>query len=196
MKKSLLLLGAGLMLLAASCSNTTNTNINSEAADANAPTPTNQEIIMTIASPAFAANATIPKQYTCDGASMNPPLSFSDVPSDAKSLALLMDDPDVPKNLKPDGVFDHWVLYNIPPTTTAIPESASGIGTPGQNGSGKAQYTGPCPPDREHRYFFKLYALDTMLSFNSPPTKAQVEQAMQGHILDQAELVAKYDRPR
>jgi len=158
---------------------------------------------LALSSPAFEATASIPVEYTCDlpaqaGATpKNPPLSIRGVPSEAKSLALLMDDPDVPKALRPDGVFDHWVLFNVPPTVTDIAEGET-VGVAGANGAGEAAYAGPCPPRQyepsEHRYFFKLYALDAMLDLPAGTTKAQVEEAMKGHVLQEAELMGKYKR--
>ncbi len=150
---------------------------------------------MEITSSAFAAGGAIPAQYTCDGKNISVPLAFSGVPAGAKSLALTMDDPDVPKNLKPDGMFDHWVVFNMPPDTAGIAENSTPPGVQGSNGAGKAAYTGPCPPDREHRYFFKLYALDIMLDLPAGATKAQIEAAVQGHVLTQAELMGRYNRP-
>ncbi len=153
---------------------------------------------MTISSSAFANNSSISSEYTCDGKGVNPPLTFSNVPSEAKSLVMLMDDPDVPKNLKPDGVFDHWTIYNIDPKVTEIKEDSIPAGTQGLNGVGQAKYTPACPPDREHRYFFKLYALDSMLDFEDPSkvTKEMVIEKMQGHILEEAELIGLYNRPQ
>jgi Raf kinase inhibitor-like YbhB/YbcL family protein len=175
---------AAVALLAAGCQNPLS----------NSSPLTNSSNPMRITSTAFSANATIPTQYTCDGQNINPPLAFSDIPPNAKTLVLLVDDPDVPKNLIPSGVFDHWVVYNITPGTNEIPENSSAVGTQGKNGAGKVGYTGPCPPDKEHRYFFKLYALDTTLEFSDAPTKQQVETAMQNHIIGQAELVGRYNR--
>ena len=155
---------------------------------------------LTLRSTAFENNASIPSIYTCDatGTAQNPPLEIAGVPQEAKSLALIMDDPDVPKQVKPDGVFDHWVLYNIPASTTLIDTGAS-AGQAGLNGSGKAEYTAPCPPKQyepsEHRYVFSLYALDVPeLSFKKPPTKAEVLQAIEGHTIAQAQLVGRYKR--
>ena len=162
---------------------------------------------LALISPAFLAGASIPAQYTCDLAGQagavasvspkSPPFTVSGVPSEAKSLALVMDDPDVPKALRPTGVFDHWVLFNIPPTVTDIAEGES-IGVAGANGAGEASYAGPCPPREyepsEHRYFFKLFALDTMLDLPAGATKAQLEEAMKGHVLQEAELMGKYKR--
>lgn len=156
-----------------------------------------RESTLTLKSPAFEQNAAIPAKYTCDGEQVNPPLSISGVPTEARSLVLIMDDLDVPKVLKPDGVFDHWILFNIPPETKEI-ASGTTVGETGANGAGKNQYTGPCPPKQyepsTHRYFFKLYALDIELPLEVGATKTQVEKAMQGHILAQAEYVGRYKR--
>jgi len=153
---------------------------------------------LTLTSPAFEANTSIPSTYTCDeNGALSPALIFIGVPEGTKSFVLIMDDPDVPKSLKPDGVFDHWTLFNIRPETTGIPEGGT-VGTAGANGAGRNSYTGPCPPAQyepsEHRYFFKLYALDTMLDLTEGAKKKQVESAMEGHILEQTELVGKYKR--
>ncbi len=149
---------------------------------------------MQISSPVFGDNQTIPEQYTCDGKSLSIPLAFSGVPKEAKSLALIMDDPDVPKSLIPNGLFVHWVVFNMPATTTMLSENKIPPGVQGDNGSSKLGYTGPCPPDREHRYFFNLYALDSMLSLPSGSTKDQLETAMSGHILTSAQLIGLYDK--
>lgn len=152
---------------------------------------------MNLESSAFEYEGKIPPKYTCDGEGISPPLQISGVPENAKSLVLIMDDPDVPKNLRSDGMWDHWLVWNIPPETTEIAEGESPRGVIGKNTGGKAGYGGPCPPDREHRYFFKLYALDSMI--NLPPetaTKKDLEQAMEGRILGQAELMGRYDRVR
>ena len=154
---------------------------------------------MKITSSAFENNGIIPTKYSCDGQSINPPLAFENVPENAKSLVMLMDDPDVPKNLKPDGVFDHWIVYNIPPSVHEIAENSVPQGvSQGLNGAGQEKYTGPCPQDKEHRYFFKLYALDTELQFADPSkvSKQAVIGKMQGHIIEQAELIGRYNRPQ
>lgn len=147
---------------------------------------------------AFGNNGLIPAKYTCDGdRTLSPPLSVSGVPEGTQSLALIMGDPDVPKALKPDGVFDHWVLFNIPPSTTSIPEGSS-VGVQGNNGAGKPGYTGPCPPPQyepsEHRYIFKLYALDSTLTLPVGATKTMVLATLEGHTLGTAELVGRYSR--
>jgi Raf kinase inhibitor-like YbhB/YbcL family protein len=152
---------------------------------------------LVLTSSAFENGTSIPPRFTCDGEQVNPPLSISGVPAGAKSLTLIMDDPDVPKALKPDGMFDHWVLFNIPPRTTEIGTAVS-VGTAGANGAGKNAYTGPCPPAQyqpnEHRYFFKLYALDRELSLRAGASKADVEKAMQGHIIAETQLLGRYKR--
>ncbi len=153
---------------------------------------------LTLTSPEFADNGSIPSRFTCDGdRTVSPALSITGVPESAKSLALIMDDPDVPKVLHADGVFDHWVLFNIPVSTKEIKEGTS-AGTAGTNGAGKNAYTGPCPPPQyepsEHRYVFKLYALDVELPLQASATKADVEEAMNGHVISQAELIGRYKR--
>lgn len=150
---------------------------------------------MKITSLAFADNGSIPVNYTCDGENINPPLHFHAVPVAAQSLVLLMDDPDVPRRLRADGVWDHWVVFNIPPDMTEIVEGEAPLGIHGTSTSGHTTYHGPCPPDREHRYFFKLFALDIMLDLPPGAAKREVEQAMTGHVLAQAELVGRYERP-
>ncbi len=153
---------------------------------------------LVLTSSVFEQNGKIPTPYTCDGTrDLHPPLSISGVPEGTKSLALIMYDPDVPKELKPDGIFDHWILFNIPPEITEIPEGGS-FGIVGVNGRGEHAYTGPCPPKEyepsEHRYFFSLYALDTELPLLATATKDEVLQAMEGHILGETELIGRYKR--
>jgi Raf kinase inhibitor-like YbhB/YbcL family protein len=149
---------------------------------------------MKLSSSAFEESGKIPSKYTCDGDNINPPLKISDVPSTTKSLALIMEDPDVPKDLRPDGMWDHWVVFNIPPGTPEIPEGQEPPGTHGVGTSGNQNYFGPCPPDREHRYFFKLFALDSELDLQKKATKPELEKAMEGHILEKAELMGRYER--
>ena len=150
-----------------------------------------------LSSSAFTQNASIPSQYTCDGLQASPPLSISGTPEGAASLALIMEDPDVPKQLKPDGVFLHWVVFNIPASVTELVEGAS-VGVQGKNGAGKNGYAGPCPPPQyepsEHRYIFTLYALDANLSLEAGATKDAVVQAMEEHIVAQTQLIGKYKR--
>lgn len=149
---------------------------------------------MKLNSPAFGHEGKIPTQYTCDGENINPPLSILETPGATQSLVLLMEDPDVPKHLKEDGMWDHWVVFNIPPNLREILEGKEPEGTPGTGTNGEPGYYGPCPPDREHRYFFKLFALDTKLELPEGATKAEVEKAMKGHILDETHLMGRYER--
>ena len=142
-----------------------------------------------ITSSAFPPNGSIPSKYTCDGQSVTPPLTFSSVPPKTQSLVLIVDDPDVPKNLMPSGVFDHWLVWDLPADSKGF---AEGAGKGGINGMGQPGYIGPCPPDREHRYFFKLYALDTKLTGAKIANKADLESAMKGHVIEQAELIGRY----
>ena len=147
---------------------------------------------LTITSSAFGHNGKIPSKYSCDGEEINPPLNIEGVPSDAKSIVLIMDDPDA---IKPAGkVWDHWVVFNMPPDTTEIGENEQPKGVAGITSRNVLTYGGPCPPDAEHRYFFKVYALDTMLDISEGSTKQDVEKAMQGHILAQGELIGLYER--
>ena len=150
---------------------------------------------MEIKSSAFENNKMIPKQYTCDGKNISPQLLWSDVPEGTKSIALISDDPDAPM-----GTWVHWVIYNIPGDVNELAENISPDKTlsngakQGTNDFKKIGYGGPCPPSGTHRYFFKLYALDTKLNLDSGATKKQLLQAMEGHILAQAELMGKYKR--
>ncbi len=147
---------------------------------------------MEIKSSAFAAGASIPSKYTCDVQNpTNPPLQFTGVPANAKSLVLIMNDPDVPKTLIPSGEFDHWLIWNIAPNSKGIKE---GDTNQGLNGRGKEGYIGPCPPDREHRYFFRLYALDVRLENTKINNRKDLEDAMKGHIIEQAELMGRYEK--
>lgn len=152
---------------------------------------------MKLTSPAFQDNGKIPSKYTCDGQNISPPLVISDVPKNARALVLVMDDPDIPAFVKEKfniQVWDHWIIFNIPPATTEIPEGKNPHGILGKNTGGKNAYGGPCPPDREHRYIFKLYAIDTLFNLREGATKAEVEAAMKGHILAEAKLIGRYER--
>lgn len=147
---------------------------------------------ITLSSNAFEHGGTIPNTFTCDGENISPPLSWSGVPEEAQSLVLIMDDPDA---VKPAGhVWDHWVVFNIPTTLTAVSEGEEPQGTHGITSSNTKEYGGPCPPDGEHRYFFKLYALDTNLDLQEGATKKDVEEAMEGYILAKGELMGRYER--
>ena len=149
---------------------------------------------MKIESSAFGHNQPIPEKYTCDGEDINPPLEFLDVPANTKSLALIMEDPDVPRSIRPDGIWDHWIIFNILPNTQAIVEGGLIVGTLGTNTGGNLGYGGPCPPDREHRYYFKLFALDSLLGLSEGATKQDLFVVMKNHILEQAELMGTYKR--
>lgn len=152
---------------------------------------------MTLTSSAFVEGSTLPEKYTCEGTDISPPLQWSGVPKEAKSLALIVDDPDAPDPAAPKITWVHWVLYNIPPNVTNFAEDIGSLpaGTcEGVNDWERTGYSGPCPPVGCHRYCFKLYALDTLFDIQSPPTKAQLAKAMQGRVLAEATLVATYQR--
>ena len=148
-----------------------------------------------ITSAAFEEGGMIPAKYTCDGANVSPPLAWSDVPPDAKSLALITDDPDTSH-----GTWTHWVVYKIPATEKGLPEGVPEGDTladgarQGTNDPKKTAYSGPCPPDGTHRYFFKLYALDTDLNLASGATKDQLLKAIEGHVVAEGELMGQYKR--
>lgn len=149
---------------------------------------------MKLTSSAFRSGEKIPRKYTCQGTDINPPLQISDLPPKTKSLALIVDDPDVPPNVRKDRMWVHWVVYNIDPNLSTIPEGIPSIGVMGKNTGGENRYMGPCPPDREHRYFFKLYALDKKLDLNEGASKEELLKAMEGHILGQTELMGRYEK--
>lgn len=150
---------------------------------------------MRIQSSAFKEGESIPTIYTCDGDDISPPLAWEGVPKDASSLALIVDDPDAPDPAAPKMVWVHWVIYNLPVDASGLPEAASRLPTgtlEGINDWQRTGYGGPCPPIGRHRYFFKLYALDTRLPDLAQPTKARLLEAMQGHVIDEAVLVGTY----
>lgn len=147
-------------------------------------------------STAFKNNGEIPEEYTCEGENISPPLRWSGVPTGTKSLVLIVEDPDAPDPRNPRGTWVHWVLYNIPPAESldqgmeSLPEEV-GVGL---NDWKHGIWEGPCPPVGRHRYFYKLYALDTKLHFAKAPAKAEVERAMKGHVLGATELVGLYEK--
>jgi Raf kinase inhibitor-like YbhB/YbcL family protein len=150
-----------------------------------------------IASPVFEDGGEIPAKYTCQGADLSPPLAFSGVPGEAKSLVLIVDDPDAPDPKAPKMTYVHWVLYDLPPDTKGFAEGVKTLpaGTKdGINDWKRAGYGGPCPPIGRHRYFFKLYALDTELGVLDKPTKDVVLKAMQGHVLAEAQIIGTYQK--
>ena len=152
---------------------------------------------MQIRSIAFKDGKEMPSLYTCDGNKINPPLYFSEVPHGTKSFVLLMQDPDIPDSAKQNlsiDVWDHWIVFNIPGDTREIEENTIPIGKYGRNTNGNNTYASPCPPYGIHRYIFNLYALDSMLSLPEGVTKDEVINAMQDHILVEAELIGLYER--
>jgi len=152
---------------------------------------------MKIVSAAFAHQGAIPSHHTCDGADVSPPLSWSGVPHGAESLVLIVDDPDAPDPAAPAMTWVHWLLYNIPAQATGLEEAARSLpaGTlEGLNDWKRTGYGGPCPPVGRHRYFFKFYALDTVLPDLRRPRKAALENAMRGHVIATAELVGTYQK--
>ena len=160
-----------------------------------------EKMPLTLSSSAFMHGGQIPSEYTCEGKDIAPPLQWEGVSSNARTLVLIVDDPDAPDPKAPKMTWVHWVLYNIPPDTTGLPSGAtSGDLLPGTkegiNDWKRTGYGGPCPPIGRHRYFFKLYALDRSLQIKEKPTKAEVEAAMRGHIIEQYELVGTYEKRR
>ena len=155
---------------------------------------------LALSSSAFADQGEIPSHYTCEGQDVSPPLRWSGVPANAKSLVLIVDDPDAPDPRAPRTTWVHWVLYNLPPSVDGLPEGITAAaqlpaGTlDGCNDWKRTGYGGPCPPVGRHRYFHKLYALDAVLPDMHEPNKGLVEQAMSGHVIDQAQLVGTYER--
>jgi Raf kinase inhibitor-like YbhB/YbcL family protein len=148
------------------------------------------DMTIQITSTAFTEGGKIPRIYTCDDQNVSPPLDWTGVPTTTVSLAIIMDDPDAPS-----GTWVHWVLYNLPPDRTSLEQGKTGLGTDGENDFNRTGYGGPCPPrGSTHRYYIKLYALDTMLDLKSGASKAQVESSMRGHILAQSQLMGKYGR--
>jgi len=156
---------------------------------------------LTISSTAFASNGAIPALYTCEGKDISPPLVWRGAPPGTKSLALVVDDPDAPDPAAPKMTWVHWVLYDIPASAGGLAEAVTRAGLPagtreGVNDFGRTAYGGPCPPIGRHRYFFKLYALDTVLPDPGPPDKTALETAMRRHVLAQATLVGTYQKAR
>jgi len=146
---------------------------------------------MKITSSAFQEGGNIPSKFTCDGSDTSPPLQITGVPSEAKSLVLIADDPDAP-----GGLFTHWLIWNIPPQTNSISEGSAPKGVPGTNDFGKSGYKGPCPPPGTHRYSFKIYALDRELDLRGGAKRSQLDAAMKGHVVAQGVLVGRYARKK
>ncbi len=159
------------------------------------------KIMLTLSSTAFTEGDAIPLKYTCEGDDVSPSLKWDGVPDDASSLVLIVDDPDAPDPEAPKMTWVHWVLYNIPLDAKGLPESVISGALPsgteeGLNDWGKTGYGGPCPPIGRHRYFHKLYALDTVLKGLNNPNKSQVEKAMDGHIIASTELIGTYKKAK
>ncbi|HEB97515.1 MAG TPA: YbhB/YbcL family Raf kinase inhibitor-like protein [Sedimenticola thiotaurini] len=156
---------------------------------------------LTLRSPAFAAGEPIPQRYTCEGDDISPPLEWSGVPAGTRSLALVVDDPDAPDPAAPRMTWVHWLVYDLPPDSGGLQESVAEREFPpgtrlGRNDFRRTRYGGPCPPIGTHRYFFKLYALDTVLPDLAEPDKAALLRAMEGHVLERAELMGTYRKQR
>jgi Raf kinase inhibitor-like YbhB/YbcL family protein len=169
------------------------------AALGRAPTRKEATVSLSLASPAFDPLGGIPKRHTCDGEDLSPPLAWSGAPAGTKSLALVVDDPDAPDPAAPKVVWVHWVLYDLPPGTTSLTQGTTAKTLPsgareGLNDWKQTGWRGPCPPIGRHRYFHRLYALDIVLPDLHHPTRAALERAMAGHVLEKAELVGTYQR--
>ena len=154
---------------------------------------------MKLSSPSFENQGNVPGKFTCDGEDISPALEWSGVPEGSETFVLIVDDPDAPDPANPRMTWVHWVLYNIPAAVSSLPEGVKDSNLPegtlqGRNDWNKTGYGGPCPPIGQHRYFHKLYALDTVLPDLGQPTKEKLEKAMDGHVLSQAELIGVYQR--
>lgn len=182
----LALIGGGVLLINQNNQNKPQKNQEIDVTD------TTQSVIsnMKLTSNVFTNNQPIPAKYTCEGINLNPPLTITGVPENTKSLALIMDDPDAPM-----GTWAHWTVWNIDPKTSEIAENSVPINSvQGTTSFGKPGYGGPCPPSGTHRYFFKLYALDTILTIPSSSKKEELEKTFAGHVLDKTELIGLYSR--
>jgi Raf kinase inhibitor-like YbhB/YbcL family protein len=149
------------------------------------------EAKMKITSSAFQEGGNIPSKFTCDGGDRSPPLQIAEIPSSAKSLALIVDDPDAPS-----GLFTHWIVWNISPQTNEIAEGSAPKGVQGTSDFGKSGYGGPCPPSGTHRYYFKIFALDRELNLPSGTKRNQLDAAIKGHVVAQGELMGRYTRKK
>lgn len=199
MKFSYWLGGTVLMVLGIGFLLTTQTKPTTQA-PATTPNVTTTPMSLSLTSSVFGNNEFIPALYTCDGENTPPPLNISGVPTEAKTLVLVMDDPDIPQAIKDSRAiekFDHWVVFNIPANSPTI---SANTGEPGQNSTGNTGYTGPCPPAEfeptTHRYIFRLYALPESLAFSHTPTLDEVEAATKAKAIATAELVGRYDRTK
>lgn len=159
------------------------------------------EDMLHLTSPRYQEGQPMPRQYTCEGAEVSPPLQWDGLPEDTVSLALIIEDPDAPDPAHPQRIWTHWVLYNLPANEEGLEEDAARAGLPpgareGANDWGNADYGGPCPPVGRHRYVHHLYALDTELPRMDTPSADELRRAMEGHVLEHAELVATYQKGR
>jgi Raf kinase inhibitor-like YbhB/YbcL family protein len=143
--------------------------------------------VLQISSPSFTQDGYIPKAFTCEGKGVSPELRIEDIPGEAKTLALIVEDPDAPGK-----IFDHWVVWNIPPSNRITENAVPGL--EGKNGKGEIGYTGPCPPEGTHRYFFKVYAVDTLLDLREGATKMELIEALRDHTLAYGELIGMYQK--
>lgn len=149
---------------------------------------------LTLTSLAFEMSGVIPSRFTCEGKGISPDLIFSNIPEGTQSLALVMDDPDVPHGGHTLKTWDHWVVWNMPPTTGGIDEAGVPPGIVGKNSSENYSYEGPCPPNGEHRYVFTLYALNTLLPLKAGATKAEFLKSASSHIIEQTQLIGRYKK--
>jgi Raf kinase inhibitor-like YbhB/YbcL family protein len=161
--------------------------------------PEGNVMTLTLASTAFTDQEPIPQKYTCEGEDVSPPLEWAGVPEEAQSLVLIVDDPDAPDPEAPQMVYVHWVLYNLPPDTPGLPENVTSADLPegtleGKNDWKRTGYGGPCPPIGRHRYFHKLYALNTRLLDMNNPTKSQLLEVMEPYIIAEVELIGTYQK--
>jgi Raf kinase inhibitor-like YbhB/YbcL family protein len=160
-----------------------------------------ETMALTLSSQAFEHGGEIPSRYTCEAEDLSPPLTWDGVPENAESLVLIVDDPDAPDPKAPKTVWVHWLLYNLPAGTGGLPEGTTFRDLPSGTKEGlndwiRTGYGGPCPPIGRHRYFFKLYALDTQLEFGDHPTKAELEAAIRGHLIESCELMGTYKKAK
>lgn len=200
------LLTIALLSFAIACGKSKPSTVDTAAVITNVGPPRGNQLPITtppttfnLSSSAFAPNASMPAKYTCEGTNISPPLAWSGAPASVKSFALIVEDPDAPDPAKPTRVVSHWVAYNIPASATSLSENASNKGMPagsaqGSNEGNKQVYMGPCPPIGRHRYFFKLFALDTVVTGLSNPKKADLEKAIQGHVVGNAVLIGTYQK--
>lgn len=191
----MIIVGALLLSNAIACGNHQQSPHAPQISQTSVSNPTPQKSELKLTSTAFKEGEAIPRGYTCDGANVSPPLEWTGMPKSAKTIAIIAEDPDAPS-----GTFTHWVLYNLPAEglglieNTPPTETLKGGGAQGKNDFEKIGYGGPCPPSGTHRYFFKVYALDSELPLKPGATKAEVEQAMAGRIVGQAQLMGTYSR--